>query len=118
MHRFYGRKDVATHQTLKISAKSVTAKVQFVKKFVVRRARQWIHDLMTTHCFMWSLKKKLGCTGKITPSGHGIKQQIWELIEQFLNQKPEGCVTPFSCFCSNFCCHGSNNKVLIDLIRG
>jgi len=68
--------------------KAVTKKSRIVKELAVRKAGEWIQQLVANYSYLGSLKKKLSdALGKLNHLNFEQKQTAWELVEQFL--KPE-----------------------------
>jgi len=68
--------------------KAVTMKVRFVKELAIRRAREGIQELMKGYKYLGTLKKKFSDSlGKLSHLSLEEKQNVWELIEQFLIPK-------------------------------
>ena len=69
--------------------KAVTQKSRIVKELAIRKAGEWIHELMGNYRYIGSLKKKLSdAIGKLSHLTFEQKQKAWELLEKFLNPKP------------------------------
>ena len=81
-----------------ILVQAVKASVQFVKELAVRKAREWIQELMKSYRYVGALKKCFSeALGNLKDLTVEEKNKIWELIEQFLNLKITGkSVTQFS----------------------
>ncbi len=75
--------------------KAVTIKVRSVKALAIRKAREWIHELMKSCRYLGSLKKKIGdALGNLRNLSTDQKEEAWELFCQFLiNNKQESRVT-------------------------
>ena len=75
--------------------KAVTKKSRIVKELAIRRVREWTQELMKNCSYIGSLKKKLSdALGQLNYLNLEQKQEAWELLAQFLNQKSaEGSVT-------------------------
>jgi hypothetical protein len=74
-----------------ILANAVKTTFQFVKELAIKKARQWTEDLMASYLYPGALKNRFS---KILETLSDLtleqKNQIWELIEQFLNPKTTG----------------------------
>jgi hypothetical protein len=81
-----------------ILTKAVKAKFQFVKELAISKAGQWTEELMASYRYPGALKNRFSKTLETLPDlTLEEKNQIWELIEQFLNPKTKGeSVTQFS----------------------
>jgi hypothetical protein len=76
---------------------AVKASVQFVKELAVRKAQEWIQELMKSYRYVGALKNSFSeALGNLRDLTVEEKNKIWELIEQFLNLKITGkSVTQF-----------------------
>lgn len=74
---------------------ALKAKNQFFKELALRKAREWIQELMKGYKYIGSLKKQLSeALGEVNHLSLEQKRITWELIEQFLDPKSvEDCVT-------------------------
>ncbi|MFC1886961.1 hypothetical protein ACFLZM_07885 [Thermodesulfobacteriota bacterium] len=73
-----------------MALKAVTEKARVIKELAERRVRQWIQELLGSVRYVGSVKKKIqDAIGSLSHLDLEQKEQIWRLIEQFLNQKPE-----------------------------
>lgn len=66
--------------------KAVIHKSRFVKELSIRKAKQWVEDLMQNYTYAGSLKKKLSdALGKLTHLNLAQKQEVWDLLEEALS---------------------------------
>ena len=81
-----------------ILVQAVKASVQFVKELAIRKAQEWIQELMKSYRYVGALKKCFSqAVGDLVDLTLEEKNKIWEFIEQFLNLKITGkSVTQFS----------------------
>ena len=74
-----------------ILANAVKTTFQFVKELAISKARQWTQELMGSYRYPGALKDRFS---KILETSPDLtleqKNQIWELIKQFLNLKTTG----------------------------
>lgn len=74
-----------------ILANAVKARFRFVKELAISKARQWTQELMASYRYPGALKSRFS---KILEALSDLtleqKNQVWELIEQFLNLKTTG----------------------------
>jgi len=67
---------------------AVKTSLQYVEKLAIRKARQWTQELMGSYRYPGALKNQFSKTLEGLPDlTLQQKNQIWELIEQFLNPK-------------------------------
>jgi len=70
-------------------AEAVQTSIQFVKELAIRRAQQMAQCLMENYRYLGTLKKHIAdALGELTNLSLAQKQKAWELVQQFLNQKP------------------------------
>ena len=68
--------------------RALKANNQFFKELALRKAREWIQELMKGYKYIGSLKKQLSdALGGVNHLSLEQKRKAWELIEQFLNPK-------------------------------
>jgi len=81
-----------------ILIQAVRAKILVVKELAIKKARQWTHELMASYSYPGALKKRFAdAIGALNDLSLDLKNNIWELIEQFLDVKPTSeSVTLFS----------------------
>lgn len=73
---------------IKMLETAIDGKNRFFKELALRKARQWTRELMRSYIYIGSLKKKLSdALGEINHLNLEQKQNMWELIEQFLKPK-------------------------------
>jgi hypothetical protein len=77
---------------------AVKTSLQYVEELAIRKARQWTQELMESYRYPGALKNQFSKTLEgLSDLTLQQKNQIWELIEQFLNPKtPEESVTQIS----------------------
>jgi hypothetical protein len=69
---------------------AVTEKARIIKGLAERKVRQWTRELLESVHYIGSVRKKIqDAIGSLSHLDEKQKEQIWGLIEQFLNQKPE-----------------------------
>jgi hypothetical protein len=78
-----------------MGAKAVTQSVQFVKELARRKCEQWTRELLKSVQYIGPLKKQIvDAIGSLKDLDEKQKQQVWRLIERFLDPKSNGeCVT-------------------------
>jgi hypothetical protein len=65
--------------------KAVTKKSRIVKELAIRKAGEWIRELVANYSYLGSLKKRLSdALAKLNHLNFEQKQKAWELVEQFL----------------------------------
>ena len=76
---------------VEILANAVKTTFQFVKELAISKARQWTQELMDSYRYPGALKKRFSEILETLPDlTLEQKNQVWELIEQFLNPKTTG----------------------------
>jgi hypothetical protein len=77
---------VSVDNIIAMIEKAVIHKSRFVKELSIRKAKQWIEDLMQNYTYAGSLKKKLSdALGKLTHLNLEQKQEVWSLLEDALS---------------------------------
>jgi hypothetical protein len=85
----YQQSSISVEAVVEMLVKAVEANVQFVKDLAIRKARQWTRELMESHRYSGTLKKRFSdCLGALTEDlSLDQKNRIWEFIKQFLKSK-------------------------------
>jgi len=83
---------------LNILASAVTITAKKVKNMALKRAEEWIKELMDTTKYIGTLKKRFeDALAVMTQVEPDVKDKIWLLVKDLLNQKNSGkSVTHFS----------------------
>jgi len=69
---------------------AVTKKIRSNKELAERKVRQWIQELLGSVRYVEPLRKKIqDAIGALSHLDGQQKEQVWRLIERFLNQKSE-----------------------------
>ena len=97
-HEQMKQPDYSIENIIGILIPAMHAKIPVVKELSIQKARQWTRQLLKSYRYPGALKKRfsdaLGAFNELTID---LKNRIWELIEQFLEHKPETeSVTHFS----------------------
>ena len=84
-----GQPEYSVETVIGILIQAVQAKISVVKELAIKKARQWTHELMASYSYPGALKKRFAdAIGALTDLTIDLKNEIWELIEQFLDVKP------------------------------
>jgi len=80
---------------VEMALKAVTEKARSIKGLAERKVRQWIRELLEPVRYVGPVRNKIqDAIGSLSHLDGKQKEQVWGLIEQFLNHKPEAeCVT-------------------------
>ena len=67
---------------------AVRASLRIVKELAINKARQWTQELMESFSYIGALRKQFsGALGSLAHLSLEEKNNVWELIEQFLSLK-------------------------------
>lgn len=76
-------------EIVKMALQAVTQKIKRVKDLAERKTRQWVGELLESVGYVAPVKKKIQeAIGAMTHLGVRQKEQVWKLLERFLDQKP------------------------------
>ncbi len=92
------RKPATVENVLDIMLSAINAPAKFIKDIALRRAREWIVELIKVTKYVGTLRKKFedGMAGMVK-LGSDIKEKIWLYIDELLNQNTSWkSVTQFS----------------------
>ena len=79
---------ISIDTVVKMLEKAVDVKTRFVKELALKKASEWMRELMENYTYIGSLKKKFSdALGDLNHLSLEQKQEAWELIEQFLKPK-------------------------------
>jgi len=74
---------------VKMAAAAVTQKVKAIKNLAERKVRQWVLELLEAVRYVAPIRKKIqDAIGALSHLDGKQKEQVWGLLERFLNQKP------------------------------
>ena len=80
-----GQQPASIDDIISMLEKAVTKKSRIVKELAIRKAGDWIRDLVVNYSYLGSLKKRLSdALAKLNHLNFEQKQKAWELVEQFL----------------------------------
>ena len=80
-----GQQPVSIDDVISMLEKAVTKKSRIVKELAIRKAGEWIRELVVNYSYLGSLKKRLSdALAKLNHLNFEQKQKAWELVEQFL----------------------------------
>ena len=76
-------------EIVKMAVQAVTQKVKKIKAVAERKTQQWVGELLEAAGYVASVRKKLqDAIGALSHLGARQKEQVWKLLERFLDQKP------------------------------
>ena len=74
---------------VKMARIAVTQPTRKITEMALRKTRQWVLELTKTVRYLSPLKKKFqDVINALTKSSEKQKEQVWQLLESFLNQQP------------------------------
>jgi len=74
---------------VEMAVRAVTQKLRSIKELAKKRAREWALELCASVGYIGPVRKKIqDAIGSLSDLDGRQKEQVWELLESFLNQKP------------------------------
>jgi len=74
---------------VQMAVRAVTQKLRSIKELAEKRAREWALELCASVRYIGPVRKKIqDAIGSLSDLDGRQKEQVWELLESFLNQKP------------------------------
>jgi hypothetical protein len=75
---------------MEMAVRAVTQKLRSIKELAEKRAREWALELCASVGYIGPVRRKIqDAIGSLSDLDGRQKEQVWELLESFLNQKPE-----------------------------
>ncbi len=74
---------------VEMAVRAVTQKLRSIKELAEKRAREWALELCASVRYIGPVRKKIqDAIGSLSDLDGRQKEQVWELLESFLNQQP------------------------------
>jgi hypothetical protein len=74
-----------------MAAIAVSLSAQFLKDSALKRLKEWTRELLKSSRYIGPVRRKIiDAIGALKDLEKTRKEQIWQLLEQFINQKPKG----------------------------